>query len=74
MPLFEAKKNAPLADRIRPRTIDEFIGQDNLIGPDTPLRKSIEKKEIQSMIFWVRPAQEKPLLPRLSEKQVITGF
>ncbi|HAZ63278.1 MAG TPA: AAA family ATPase, partial [Armatimonadetes bacterium] len=43
---------APLADRLRPRTLDEFVGQDALVGPGTALRREIEGDQLRSCIFW----------------------
>jgi len=47
--------NAPLADRIRPRNIDEMAGQQHLIGEDGPLRQFFEERDFPSMIFWGPP-------------------
>src|SRR5437764_14595630 len=48
----EPDKSRPLADRMRPRTLDEFVGQEHLIGPGKPLRAQIERDDIGSLIFW----------------------
>src|ERR1700722_16978967 len=45
----------PLADRMRPRTLDEFVGQEHLVGPGKPLRVQIERDDPTSMIFWGPP-------------------
>src|SRR5437899_1447987 len=47
--------NQPLAERMRPRTLDEFIGQEKLLGPGKPLRTQIESDNIGSMLFWGPP-------------------
>jgi putative ATPase len=47
--------SSPLADRMRPRTLDELYGQEKLVGPNTPLRRLIEQDTIPSMIFWGLP-------------------
>jgi len=60
-----AEKNAPLADRMRPRTLEEIAGQDEIIGPDKILRLAIEKDEIPSMIFWGPPGCGKTSLARV---------
>ncbi len=53
---------APLADRMRPRTIDDIVGQDALLGPGKPLRRAIEKGELHSMILWGPPGSGKTTL------------
>ena len=45
---------APLAERMRPRSLDELVGQEHLVGPGKPLRVQIEHDDASSMIFWVR--------------------
>ena len=48
----EPLPGAPLADRMRPRSLDEFEGQEGVIGPGTILRRSIENDDLRSVIFW----------------------
>jgi putative ATPase len=57
--------NQPLAERMRPRTLDEFIGQEKLLGPSKPLRLQIESDNIGSMLFWGPPGCGKTTLARL---------
>ena len=65
--LFESPADAarPLADRMRPRTLDEFMGQEHLLGPGRPLRAAIEAGRPHSMIFWGPPGTGKTTLGRL---------
>jgi putative ATPase len=55
----------PLAARLRPRNLDEFYGQDHLIGPGKPLRQAIENQHLHSMILWGPPGTGKTTLARL---------
>src|SRR5919106_3399139 len=71
MDLFEQQaeerlaKAAPLADRIRPRTLDEFVGQEHLVGPDGVLRRMIEADQLHSLILWGPPGTGKTTLARI---------
>ena len=55
----------PLADRMRPRTIDEYVGQVHLFGPGKPLRRMLEGGHLHSMILWGPPGTGKTTLARL---------
>ncbi|MGD9140541.1 MAG: replication-associated recombination protein A [bacterium] len=67
-------ESRPLADRMRPRNFDEFVGQDQVIGPDSVLRKAIEKGEIQSVIFWGPPGTGKTTLAHIIAGITGSGF
>jgi len=68
LPFFdeaEADRQAPLAERLRPRTLNEVIGQQQLLGPGKPLRVAFESGRLHSMILWGPPGVGKTTLARL---------
>jgi len=56
------RAGAPLADRMRPETLDGIVGQDHLLGKDKPFRKMLERGELHSLIFWGPPGSGKTTL------------
>jgi len=57
--------NAPLAERMRPRTLDEFVGQEDLLSAGKPLREAISRDLLQSLILWGPPGTGKTTLARI---------
>src|SRR5216683_801477 len=66
--------NQPLAERMRPRTLDEFIGQEKLLGPGKSLRLQIENDNLGSMLFWGPPGCGKTTLARLIARLTSSEF
>src|SRR5579863_4130703 len=64
----------PLAERMRPRTLDEFIGQEKLLGPGKPLRVQIESDNLGSMLFWGPPGCGKTTLARVIARLTKSEF
>ncbi|MSQ31880.1 MAG: replication-associated recombination protein A [Dehalococcoidia bacterium] len=67
-------QNAPLAARMRPRTFDELVGQEHIVGPGKVLRKSIESDQIPSMILWGPPGSGKTTLALLIATMTSSDF
>lgn len=59
----------PLAAQLRPQTLDDFIGQEHLVGPGKPLRRAIENQQAFSMIFWGPPGVGKTTLAKIIAKE-----
>ena len=71
---MEMASNIPLAERLRPRNLDGYVGQQHLVGPKSVLRRFIESKNIPSMIFWGPPGVGKTTLANIIAKEVDRPF
>ena len=65
---------APLAERLRPQTLDEIVGQEHLLGPGKPLRTAIERDQVPSMILWGPPGVGKTTLAQVIAKMTKSDF
>src|SRR4051795_810769 len=82
MSLFQSMPSAdsghdrshPLADRMRPRTLDEFVGQEHLVAPAKPLRTQIERDDTGSLIFWGPPGTGKTTLAKIIARMTKADF
>jgi putative ATPase len=78
--LFEDDKpqidpsSAPLAERLRPKTLDEILGQEHLLGPGKPLRTAIERDQVPSMILWGPPGVGKTTLAQVVARMTKSDF
>ncbi len=74
MTLFESSLPQPLAERLRPRDLDEYVGQTHLLGPGKVLRRLIESDQVSSMIFWGPPGVGKTTLARIIANHTKASF
>jgi len=79
MDLFQGQekkkeKSAPLADRMRPKSLDGFVGQEKIIGKGKPLRNAIEKDKLQSIILWGPPGSGKTTLAMIIAQMTKSHF
>lgn len=72
--LFDRPDDRPLASRMRPRTLEEFMGQQHLLGPGKILRQLIEGDRVSSMIFWGPPGVGKTTLARIIAQSTKSAF
>ncbi len=63
--LFENQAPRPLADRLRPKSLAEVVGQDHLLGPDGPIGRMVASRQLSSMILWGPPGCGKTTIARL---------
>jgi putative ATPase len=73
-PPEESQAGRPLADRMRPHTLDEFIGQEDLLGPGKPLRIQIERDDLTSLLLWGPPGCGKTTLARIIARTTKSEF
>lgn len=73
-PDTEPLTGRPLADRMRPQTLDEFLGQEDLLAPGKPLRTQIERDELGSLLLWGPPGCGKTTLARIIAKRTRSEF
>ncbi|MFA5310483.1 MAG: AAA family ATPase, partial [Candidatus Paceibacterota bacterium] len=72
--MANTNQSNPLADRMRPETLDEFLGQEEIIGEKKLLREAIKSDKIPSMIFWGPPGTGKTTLAFIIAKQTKSEF
>jgi len=69
-----ADRTRPLADRMRPRTLDEYVGQEHLVAPGKPLRVQIEHDDLGSLIFWGPPGTGKTTIAQIIARMTKAEF
>jgi putative ATPase len=73
-PEVESMAGRPLADRMRPRTLDDFLGQEDLLAPGKPLRTQIERDELGSLLLWGPPGCGKTTLARIIARRTRSEY
>jgi putative ATPase len=71
---LKTSRGAPLAERMRPRTLDDYVGQEHLLGPGKPLRVEIERDDAGSMILWGPPGVGKTTLAKIIAEVTRASF
>src|SRR5688572_31327949 len=74
VPETEKSVEAPLAEHLRPRAFADFVGQEDITGPDRPLRRAIEADQLSSVIFWGPPGSGKTTLAHLIARHTKAQF
>lgn len=72
--LFSSETHLPLAEKLRPKTLDDFVGQEHILGPGKILRRIIESDRIIPMIFWGPPGCGKTTLARIIAERTNSNF
>ena len=70
----EEKGYVPLAEKMRPKSLDEFFGQDEIVGENSPIRKMLDTDNISSMIFYGPPGVGKTTLAKIIAKKSNSAF
>jgi putative ATPase len=73
-PMPESNEGRPLAERLRPNRLEDFVGQQHILGPGKPLRMQIERDHLQSLILWGPPGVGKTTLARLIARMTRAEF